>query len=66
LSDFLNSWGVSDTFFNKGVAKLLIEKDGRKGQMPNLVTPELVKAILDCPLSDAQTYLPGVLSALKA
>jgi Putative peptidoglycan binding domain len=65
LSDFIISWGVSDAEFNKEVAELLIEKDGRKGGIPSLATPELIKAILQCPLSDAQTYLPGVLSALK-
>jgi Chitinase class I/Putative peptidoglycan binding domain len=65
LSDFVTSWGVSDASFNKEVAELLIEKDGRKGGMPALATPELVKSILGCPLSDAQTFLPGVLSALQ-
>ncbi len=65
LSDFVTSWGVSDAPFNKEVAELLIEKDSRKGGMPALATPELVKSILGCPLSDAQTFLPGVLSAFK-
>ena len=65
LSDFLVSWGVSDTRFNKEVAELLIEKDARKGEMPPLAVPQLISTILQCPLSDAQTYLPGILSALK-
>ena len=65
LSDFIISWGVSDAQFNKEVAELLIEKDDRKGGMPALASPQLVSTILQCPLSDAQTYLPNLLSALK-
>ncbi len=65
LSDFVTSWGVSDAVFNKEVAQLLIEKGERKGGFPTLATPELVRSILGCPLSQAQTYLPEVLDALK-
>jgi predicted chitinase len=65
LADFIHSWGESDAEMNKTIAKLLIEKSGRNGGMPELATPELVSAILQCPLSDSATYLPGVLSALR-
>jgi predicted chitinase len=65
LADFINSWGESDAEMNKKVAQLLIEKAGRNGGMPELATPGLVSTILDCPLSDAETYLPRVLSALR-
>jgi Chitinase class I len=65
LSDFIQSWGESDAEFNKTIAELLIEKDGRKGGLPEIATPDLVSTILQCPVSDAQTYLPGVLSGLK-
>ena len=65
LADFIHSWGESDAEMNKTIAKLLIEKPGRNNGMPELATPELVSTILQCPLSDAETYLPGVLSALR-
>ena len=32
---------------------------------PQLATPEVVADILNCPLKDTQTYLPGVLAALQ-
>jgi hypothetical protein len=31
-----------------------------------MITPELVSEVLDCPIEDAQTYLPGVLDALRS
>jgi predicted chitinase len=65
LADFIHSWGESDNEMNKKIAQLLIEKSGRNGSMPELATPGLVSAILQCPLSDAETFLPGVLSALR-
>jgi predicted chitinase len=44
-------------------AKKLIET--KTLPLPALVTPQLVAEILNCPIDDPQTYLPGILLALK-
>jgi len=36
-----------------------------KPAVPQLITPEQASKIMDCPLSDSQKYLPGVLEALQ-
>lgn len=68
LATFIHSWNKSDAEMNREIAELLIEKSGLGPNVPparNLgVSPAVVKAILNCPLSDAQTYLPEVLLAL--
>ncbi|MEC4865712.1 MAG: glycoside hydrolase family 19 protein, partial [Jaaginema sp. PMC 1078.18] len=33
--------------------------------VPQLVTPEVTASILECPVSDCQKYLPGVLAAMQ-
>lgn len=69
LGTFTQSWNASDKEMNRDIAALLIEKDElgpNKPQVPNLgVSPEIVRAILNCPLSDCQTYLPGLLASLQ-
>lgn len=68
LATFIHSWNKSDAEMNREIAELLIEKSGLGPNPPaprNLgVSPAVVRAILNCPLSDAQTYLPALLSAL--
>ena len=69
LSAFIHSWNMADDEMNRDIAALLIQKDElgpNKSQITDLgVSPEIIRAILNCPLSDCQTYLPGVLAALK-
>ncbi len=47
-------------------AKQLIQAKSVPGFDPvlEMITPELTSVILNCPLKDAQTYLPGVLKGL--
>lgn len=49
------------------LAKQLIQAKDVPGFDPasQIITPELTAKILNCPLSDAQTYLPGVLNGLQ-
>ena len=69
LSTFVHSWNMADSEMNREIAALLIEKDGFGPNKPQVlalgVSPEIVRDILNCSLSDCQTYLPGVLTALQ-
>lgn len=50
------------------LAKQLIQANSVPGFNPasEFITPELCSQLLNCPLTDAQTYLPGLLSGLDA
>ncbi len=67
LKTFASAFKLSTTELNKDLAKKLIEAKEVPGlpKKDDLITPDMVANILGCDISQPQTYLPGVLQALR-
>lgn len=66
IARFCKAFGWSGNEITPAVAKELIQCKVIPGFDPllGMASPEMVATILQCPLNDPQTYLPGVLEAL--
>lgn len=63
LNNFLRSFNLPTDRLDRTSAKKLIET--KSLPLAQIATPQTVAEILQCPLTDAQTYFPKVLAALS-